>query len=367
MQDAVTVFLCGDVMTGRGIDQILPHPGSPVLYEPFMKSAVGYITLAEDISGPIPRKVDFNYIWGDSLKVLEEMNPDFRIINLETSITRSDSYEKRKEVHYRMNPDNAFSLAAAKINCCCLANNHVLDFGYQGLFDTFDSLDAIGIKRVGAGRNLAEAQAPAILDTKNKSRVIVFSFGSLTSGIPGSWAASQNRPGVNLLEDSSSKLIGEISKLINSIKRDRDVVILSIHWGSNWGFSIPDEQVKFAHGLIDSTIVNIVYGHSSHHVKGIEIYKNRPILYGCGDFLNDYEGITGYEMFRGDLGLMYFISINLDNGDLMQFQMIPTRIKLFKVNRASPADTGWLVDTLNREGVRLGTRVEFKEGILNLK
>lgn len=99
---ALTVFLCGDVMTGRGIDQILPHPVDPHLHEGYLGSALDYVTLAERAHGPIPRPVDFAYIWGDSLGELNELAPAARIINLETSVTTSEEYQA-KGINYRVN------------------------------------------------------------------------------------------------------------------------------------------------------------------------------------------------------------------------------------------------------------------------
>jgi hypothetical protein len=86
----VKLFLCGDVMTGRGIDQILPHSSEPTLYEPYTASAMSYVDLAERVSGPIARPVDFPYVWGEALAEMGEQAPDLRIINLETSVTTSD-------------------------------------------------------------------------------------------------------------------------------------------------------------------------------------------------------------------------------------------------------------------------------------
>jgi poly-gamma-glutamate synthesis protein (capsule biosynthesis protein) len=95
----ITLFLCGDVMTGRGIDQVLPHPNDPVLHEPYMTSAKGYVELAEEANGPIPKPVDYAYIWGDALRELEQRAPDVRINNLETSITRSEDYSSWFQFH----------------------------------------------------------------------------------------------------------------------------------------------------------------------------------------------------------------------------------------------------------------------------
>lgn len=354
----IMLFLCGDVMTGRGIDQILPHPGNPVLYERYMKNATGYVELAEEVNGPIPKPVDFSYIWGDALAELERRKPDVRIINLETAVTRSDEVEN-KAVNYRMHPDNIACITAAGIDCCALANNHVLDWGYSGLAETLKTLRMAGIRMAGAGLNAQEARVPAVSAVRGKGRVLVFSCGSETSGIPWSWAASAERPGVNLLRDFSSKTVRGIHDSIRSVKLPGDIVVASIHWGNNWGYEVPYEQQGFAYQLIDEAGVDVVYGHSSHHVKGIEIYKEKLILYGCGDFLNDYEGISGHEVYRGDLSLMYFARMESSTGNLISLHMIPMQTKKFRLNRASARDTAWLRDILNREGKKFGTSVEL--------
>lgn len=124
----VKLFLCGDVMTGRGIDQILSHPSVPILYEAYVKNALDYVALAEHLHGPIPRSVEGSYIWGDALERLMQASPDVRVINLETSITRSADAWPGKGIHYRMHPDNINCITVAGIDCCVLANNHVLDW-----------------------------------------------------------------------------------------------------------------------------------------------------------------------------------------------------------------------------------------------
>ncbi|MGB6066316.1 MAG: CapA family protein [Desulfomonilaceae bacterium] len=354
----ITLFLCGDVMTGRGIDQVLPHHSNPVLYESYVKDARDYVHLAERVSGPIPKPVGYSYIWGDALAVLERMAPDFRIINLETSITTSEDYWRDKGINYRMHPKNVPCITAAKTDLCVLANNHVLDWGYAGLIETLETLKTAGVQSAGAGRNLEEAGSPGVLEAKEKGRIIVFSFGSPTSGIPLSWAASTNRPGVNLLNDLSEKTIQSVETRVKELKRPGDIVIVSVHWGGNWGYGIPREQVAFAHNLIDRAGIDLIHGHSSHHVLGIEVYNSKLVLYGCGDFLNDYEGIGGHVRFRGDLGLMYFVSLAPLTGKLVHLRMVPTQIRNFKVNLASRADTLWLSATLDREGAALGTSTE---------
>ena len=225
----------------------------------------------------------------------------------------------------------------------------------------------MNVKSAGAGQNLRETETPAVMEIEGKGRVIVFSYGLETSGIPLNWAALEDKPGVNLLKDLSDKTVQEIKKKVERVKKQGDIVVVSIHWGSNWGYNIPSGQIEFAHKLIDKAGVSIIHGHSSHHVKGIEVYKDKPVIYGCGDFLNDYEGIGGYEHFRDDLALMYFISVEPSTGKLVRLQMIPTQIKHFKVNKASTADVLWLKNILNRECKRFGIRVELnKDNTLTL-
>ena len=174
---AVTLFLCGDVMTGRGIDQALPHPSDSRIHERTLKSALGYVQLAEAANGPI------------------------------------------------------------------------LDWGHSSLSETLATLRKAGLKTAGAGRDIEEAEAPAILELDGERRVLVLSFGSVTAGIPRQWAATRGTPGVNLFPNLSGGTIRHIARKVEALKQPGDVVVASIHWGSNWGFHIPREQRTFAHKL----------------------------------------------------------------------------------------------------------------------
>lgn len=352
----VTLSLCGDVMTGRGIDQVLPHPSKAVLYEPYVTSAVEYVTMAENANGRIPKPVDFSYIWGDAVEELDRMAPTARVANLETSVTTSEDHVP-KGINYRMHPANTPCLTAAKIDCCVLANNHVMDWGRSGLAETVVTSRRAGIKTSGAGRNLAEAEGPAIIEAGGDLRVLVFGVGTSDSGILQDWAATETRAGVALLQDLSQSTVDRIAERVGAAKRPGDIAVLSIHWGGNWGYGIPQEQQIFARRLIDSAAVDVIHGHSSHHPKAIEIYRDKPILYGCGDFLDDYEGISGHEEFRGELVLMYFVTIDSSTRKLLRLQMTPFEIKRFRLQRATHQDATWLEGTLNREGIGLGTQV----------
>ena len=350
------LFLCGDVMPGRGIDQVMAHPCDPALYEGYASSAMDYVGLAEEANGAIPRQVASSYVWGAALDELSRARPDARIINLETSVTRSEDYAP-KGINYRMSPENADCLTAAAIDGCVLANNHVLDFGRQGLLDTLATLQRLQIKAAGAGRDLGEASAPAVLDFAGRGRVLVFAVASATSGTPRGWAAKQDTPGVNILPDFSEASVARMCEQIARARLPRDVIVVSVHWGPNWGYEIPAGQRRFAHRLIDKADVSVVHGHSSHHAKAIEVYRNRLILYGCGDFLNDYEGIKGYEEYRDDLAVMYFVDIEPTSKDVVALELVPLQIRRFQLVRPSPPDIDWLRQTLDRECQRFGARV----------
>jgi poly-gamma-glutamate synthesis protein (capsule biosynthesis protein) len=299
------------------------------------------------------------------------MCPDVRIINLETSVTVSDSPWSDKRIHYRMNPANIACLTAAAVDCCVLANNHVLDWDYSGLAETLATLRRARLRTAGAGGNQHEAAAPAVIEVAGKGRVLVFAFGCEDSGVPAAWGAGENQPGVNLLPGLSKTSARRAARFIQDFKRTGDIVVASIHWGGNYGCEIPRSQREFAHALIAAGAVDIIHGHSSHHPKGIEVYKERPILYGCGDFINDYEGLAlsrmsrmlrrlfGRKNYRIDLALMYFITMDESDGGLKNLEMTPLEIKRFSLHRAGSRNINRLKNMLDRESATLGTRVEL--------
>lgn len=355
--DVIKLFLCGDVMTARGIDQILRSPSAPDIHEPGCHSALDYVRLAEEVSGPIPRAVQPGYIWGDALEELERARPDARLINLETAVTSSEDWVP-KGINYRMSPANVGCLTAAGVDCCALANNHVLDWGVAGLAETVRTLRAAGMRTAGAGADRAAAEAPAVVPLGGGMRLLVFSVGCSSSGIPPSWAATPGRPGVCYLPALSRGGIESIANRVQAVKRPRDIAVASIHWGSNWNYQITTEESRFARGLLDDAGVDLVHGHSSHHVKAIEVHHGKLVLYGCGDLVNDYEGIRGYEAYRGGVGALYFPELDPDTGRLLRLELVATRVERFRVGRAGAADVQWLGTTLDRECRRFGTCTE---------
>jgi poly-gamma-glutamate synthesis protein (capsule biosynthesis protein) len=315
--------------------------------------------MAESANGPIPRSAGFSYVWGDALDAFDAARPDLRIINLETSVTANGRAE-RKGINYRMNPDNVPCLTSARINCCVLSNNHVLDWGRLGIIDTLGALERAGIGFAGAGKDGTQAAAPATFDIAAKGRVLIFGFGAESSGIPARWSAGPGRPGVNFLSNLSTKTVSLILEQVGRLRSTGVRLVASIHWGGNWGYDVPDEQQRFARELIDRAGFDVIHGHSSHHPKAIEVYRGKLILYGCGDFLNDYEGITPWEPYRDDIAVAYLPRLSLDDGTLLECELLPFRIRNFRLWRPDKADVTWLRETLDREGARFGTSVRLR-------
>ena len=361
----LVIFLTGDVMTGRGIDQILPHPGDPRLRESVVTDARTYVELAEQVNGPIQAPVDFAWPWGAALPLLDEFAPDVRLLNLETSITVGSEFAPRKAVHYRMHPRNIGCLTAVRPDACALANNHILDFGYRGLSDTLVALADAEIRGIGAGSDRDHAQRPAILALSGGVRVGIASCGMESSGIPRSWAASDRAPGVALVSDVSHSA-EEIAARVLTVKRQGDISIVSLHWGSNWSYEVGAHQIDFAHRLIDAGI-DVVHGHSSHHPRPVELYRGKLILYGCGDTVDDYEGIRTYEAFRHELRLLYFASIDCASGSLTALRMMPMRMRKLRLENASRDEAEWLRSTLEQISRRFRTRVRGTvDGVLTV-
>jgi poly-gamma-glutamate capsule biosynthesis protein CapA/YwtB (metallophosphatase superfamily) len=267
-----------------------------------------------------------------------------------------------------MHPANVSCLTAAGIDCCTLANNHVLDWGREGLVETLATLRGAGLATAGAGETAAEATAPAVLATRGPGRVLVWAWGSTTSGIPLAWGAGRERPGVALLPDLSAATARRLGAAIRRRRRPEDLVVVSIHWGGNWGYDVPDEQRELAHALIEEGEVDLVHGHSSHHAKGIEVFRGRPILYGCGDFVNDYEGIGGHERYRSELVLGYLVTMDSTTHRLVALEMLPFHRRRFRLTRAAPDEIRWLREVLDRESGALGAGVDAgSEGRLVLR
>lgn len=221
--------------------------------------------------------------WGDTLDIFR--SADLRICNLECAVSdRGRPWSATpKAFHFRTDSKNVKALNSARIDAVTLANNHILDFEYDALADTLENLDRAGIRHAGAGLRLREAMAPAIMNVKGLKACLI----AFTDNEPG-WEAKDDHGGVFYApidaEDARAK------RLLDTVKEARQkasVLIVSAHWGPNWGYRPVPEHIPFAHALIDAG-ADIVFGHSCHVFQGVEIYRNKPIIYSAGNFIDDY-------------------------------------------------------------------------------
>ena len=187
--------------------------------------------------------------------------------------------------------------------------------------------------------------------------MVVFAFGTPSSGVPQDWAAAVNRAGLNLIASLTDAAADELCRRAEEVRQPNDIVVVSAHWGNNWGYQVEADQVRFAHRLIDGG-VDVVHGHSSHHPRPIEVYSGKLILYGCGDLVDDYEGITGHERYRDDLRLLYLPRLDPASGRLKELRLAPFQARQLRLHRASERDAEWLRAELDDVSRRFGSRIE---------
>lgn len=314
------LLFVGDVMLGRLINQIL-------MEEP-------------------P-----TYPWGDTLSLFQQA--DVRICNLECALADHGSFWRAtpKVFHFRSDAKNVDVLKAAHITAVSLANNHALDFHYEGLFETLEVVRAAGIYTAGAGRKKTEASEVAVWEAQGKRLGLI----ALTDNQP-EWEATEELSGVWYVPiDLKDERAGELLEIVRKAKEKVDLLIVSAHWGPNWGYTPPAGQVPFAHALIEQG-ADIVFGHSGHVVRGIELYKERPILYCAGDFIDDYA-VDPIE--RNDLSFIFLMEV--EDQRIRGLRLYPTVIQDFQARRAWDQEREIVVATMQKLCTELRTSTVWNE------
>lgn len=284
---------------------------------------VGDVMLGRLVNASLKDKPP-DYPWGDTLGLLQ--NADLRVCNLECVLSDVGQpwSQTPKFYHFRTDEKNIATLLAADIGMVSLANNHVLDYEYEGLLRMMKVLGSHAINYAGAGRDSTEAVEPAICDVGG-TKVGLIAF---TDNEPD-WEATDEKPGTFfvpiMLSDKRAKLL--INTIV-STRDDVDVLIVSAHWGPNWGYEPPSEHIPFAHALIDAG-ADIVFGHSGHVFRGIEVYKQKPILYCTGNFVDDY---AVDEIERNDESFVFLLET--DRRDVGEIILYPTHIRDYHATRA---------------------------------
>jgi len=289
-KNSITIGFAGDVMLGRLVNEVITQKGCI-------------------------------WPWGDLLPMLH--STDLNIINLETTLTTA-TQKAPKAFNFKADPDKVQSLSQARIDVVNLANNHIKDFGDKGLMQTISVLDNAKIKHVGAGSNSQEAMRPVII-TKNDIKIGIL---GATDNEPD-WQAGANKPGTFYF---SVENIEYLLAAIGQLKKQTDIVIISLHWGPNLRQKPSQPFIEAAHAMIDAG-ADIIHGHSAHIFQAIEIYNGKVIMFDTGDFVDDY---MVHEDVRNDRSFLYILTV--DKSGPQKVQLIPVIIKNMQVNQAQEKD-----------------------------
>jgi poly-gamma-glutamate synthesis protein (capsule biosynthesis protein) len=214
-----------------------------------------------------------------------------------------------------------------------------------------DVLDQAGISHAGAGADFERASKPALIQAGG----VTIGFLAFTDNEPA-WEAAMQRPGVHYVPvDSKDERAAKLFDLVRETKKQVDLLIVSAHWGGNWGYQPVPEHVTFGRTLIDSG-ADVVFGHSCHVFRGIELYRDRPVLYGAGDFVDDY---AVDELERNDESFIFVIETS--GNRITGLRLYPTRIGRMQARLAAPNDAAAIASKMELLCERLGTGIRWNE------
>lgn len=295
-------------------DESVSLGGSKNDIEPIKIKAVGDIVLGRGVEYHLnDQKKDYTYPFQYVVDILRM--GDIVFGNLEVPMTESDK---------GLDPDGKYVIKSkekavegikyAGFNILNLANNHIMDYYEKGLFDTIDVLDRSNILHCGAGKNIDDARIPAIIDVRNTT-VAVLGYTDMAEyvykGDPMiSFAAGEEKSGV------APRELELIKDDIEKIRHNADIIIISLHWGVEDSFEVTSSQREFAYKLIDEG-ADIILGHHPHRFQGIEIYKDKPIVYSMGNFIFDQNNPSNQESF--------IVDMQITERRLTSIELIPVR------------------------------------------
>ena len=360
-RNSFTLAFTGDVMLGRLIDQLMPEHVTNKQDERVVKTFIEAhpkFLLKGNYTPSSP--------WGTALRLLHCST--LACINLETAVTTAPTPWPNKVFNYRMHPANLGPiLHAGGIDYASLANNHTLDFGTEGLTETVQTLQSAKIACAGAGETADDARKPAVLHLPRASEPIEQGQQRHTVHIysaadhPHVWTSV---PGFNLFVYTRNTRAQLREMFVGAETTKPALKVFSVHWGPNYAWR-PDARVtSLAHFLVDECGVDIVHGHSSHHVQGVEVYRGKLIIYGCGDFVDDYALNREY---RNDLGALWRVVVRERSGGglaLERLEIFPTRVERFQAHLldSGDADHGWVSQKIRELSGELGTTVKAELG-----
>ncbi len=209
---------------------------------------------------------------------------DVFVVNLECPFTERGE-KIAKNFNFKARPELVAALAAGGVDVVSLANNHLVDYGPEGLFDTLSTLDTHGIASFGAGRTLSEARKPAIVEHKGiRVAFLGYFFLGDRNIEPKEVIATESQPGVAGHFDDLEVMLAMVDADVRAAKQQADHVLPFFHWGREGRGTIEPYQQQLARRAIDAG-ASAVLGSHPHVLQGVEVYKGAPIAYSLGNFV----------------------------------------------------------------------------------
>lgn len=275
------------------------------MYKPFCVAVAGDICMQHRMN-----EIDAEF----SKTALEQMQPvlqraDLRLINLENAVIDGGDAINKSGPALKARPENLVFLQEGRFDCAIVANNHVGDYGEEGVYSTIEALDVIGIGHTGAGRNIDESYRPWFRDVNGSKLAVI--------------AACENEFGI--AEHDKAGTAGlDIYRLYHSIKNakaEADFVLVIIHGGNEYN-PVPSPRVVSLYRLLADFGADAVIGMHPHCIQGFEMYNNVPIAYSTGNFLFPYPGKSdpNSSWYYGYLPLITF-----RRGEPAEMELVPYR------------------------------------------
>jgi poly-gamma-glutamate synthesis protein (capsule biosynthesis protein) len=308
----VKLALAGDTMLGRGVGERIAADGPGSLFAPEVAAAA--------------------------------READLFVLNLECCISERGAPAPGRTFHFRAPPAAVEALAGLGVDCVTLANNHALDFGPDALLDTFANLESVGIRWVGAGRDLDEARSPVVIHAGGYRLGVV-----AASDHPAEYAAAPGRAGIAFADLQRGQVPKWLPEAID--QPDAQAILVTPHWGPNM-VGEPVAHVRAATPPLLEAGATLIAGHSAHVFHG----AGARVLYDLGDFVDDY---IVHPRLRNDLGLLFLVELDGDRLDA-----IPLKLEYAHTRLARGEDFAWIRSRFRAASARFGTEVLEDEGRL---
>ncbi len=308
-------------------------------------------TTMSDFFGDALNNYGSNYMFEDIVDLLLEA--DYSFLNLETSVSDRGISTKPAGYGFRSDPKHLESLVNAGIDMVLLANNHVLDYGYDAFLDTLENLEKNEIEYIGAGENYESASKVKYVDIKGKK----IGFFGANSVIPNDgWIATSEKGGIMPLKD---EYFEEIIDLLKKAKEECDYLFAVFHWGREYVNYPDDWQVGFSEKLIDAG-VDFIIGSHPHVLQGVDINKQNAIFYSTGNLVFYFN--------TDDSKLTALFELEIDNSGIVSSRVYPIRINNLKANLLKKEDSLFkeIIGNLNTRSKGFETTIN-EDGVIILE